>query len=78
MLESQWCGKLILWWYYFDEEGTAVAASRTFEKDMYPGEERVIQFSWVYPPALQKGECPGGLCVKQVERVEITPIIRAW
>ena len=62
----------------FDEEGAAVAASRTFEKDMRPGEERVIQFSWVHPPELRKGKCPGGLCVKQVERVEITPVIRVW
>ena len=62
----------------FDEEGTAVAVSRTFEKDVYPNEERVIQFSWVHPLALRKGKCPGGLCVKQVERIEITPIIRAW
>ncbi len=62
----------------YDEEGTAIAASRTAEKDIHPGEERVIQFTWVHPLTLRKGVCPGGLCEKQVERVEIVPIVREW
>ena len=62
----------------YDEEGTAIAASRTFEKDIRPKEERVLQFSWVNPLTLRKGQCPGGQCEKQVEKIEIIPIIRVW
>ena len=62
----------------YDEEGTAIAASRTAEKDIGPGEERIIQFTWVHPLRLRKGQCPGGLCEKEVERIEIIPIIREW
>ena len=62
----------------YDEEGTAIAASRTTEKDMRPEEERIIQFTWVHPLTLRKGLCPGGLCEKEVERVEVVPIIREW
>ena len=62
----------------YDESGIAVAASRTFEKDIQPKEERIIQFSWINPLTLRKGQCPGGQCEKQVERVDIIPIIRIW
>lgn len=62
----------------YDENGTAVAASRTFEKEIQPKEKRILQFSWIEPLTLQKGRCPGGQCEKQIERVEIIPIIRAW
>ena len=62
----------------YDENGTAIAASRTFEKEIQPKEERVIQFSWIHPLTLQKGQCPGGQCEKQIERVDIIPIINVW
>lgn len=62
----------------YDEEGVAIAASRTFEKNIQPREERVLQFSWIHPLKLRKGQCPGGQCEKQVEKIEIIPIIRAW
>ena len=62
----------------YDEEGTAVAASRTFEENIRPEEKRVIQFTWAHPITLRKGVCPGGQCVKQVERIEIIPVIREW
>ena len=62
----------------YDEEGVAIAASRTFEEDVRPEERREIQFTWVHPLTLRKGVCPGGQCIKQVERVEIIPIVRVW
>ena len=62
----------------YDAEGTAIAASRTSQEKIQPGEERVIQYTWVRPLTLRKGQCPGGLCAKQVERIEITPIIFEW
>ena len=62
----------------YDEDGTAIAASRTFEKEVQPQEERIIQFSWIHPLTPRKGQCPGGQCKKQVERIEIIPIIRVW
>ena len=61
-----------------DEDGDAVAASRTSEKNIRPGEEHLIQYSWVNQPILQKGECPGGLCIKQIKQVEILPVINEW
>ena len=62
----------------YDKEGTAIAASRTFETKIQPREERLIQFSWINPLTLRKGECPGGQCKKEIERIEIIPIIRTW
>ena len=59
----------------YDEEDVAVAASRTYEKNILPEEARILQFSWVHPIALRKGTCPGGLCPKQIRRVEIVPIV---
>lgn len=62
----------------YDEDNVAVAASRTFEEDVKPRETRTIQYSWVLPLTLRKGICPGGLCTKQVKRVEIVPIVLEW
>ena len=62
----------------YDEEGTAVAASNTFAERIKPGERREIQYTWPNPLTLRKGTCPGGQCIKQVERVEIIPVIRTW
>lgn len=59
----------------YDEENIAIAASRTFKEDMRPQETQTIQYSWVRPLTLRKGQCPGGLCTKQVKRVEIVPIV---
>ena len=62
----------------YDEENIAVAASRAFEENIQPQESRTVQYTWVLPLTLRKGRCPGGLCVKQVERLEIIPIVLAW
>ena len=62
----------------YDEEDIAVAASRTFEENIRPQETRTIQYSWVKPIELRKGQCPGGQCIKQIKRVEIKPILLQW
>ena len=62
----------------YDEDGIAIAASKTFEKNIKPQEARAIQYSWVHPFTLRKGECPGGYCRKEVGRAEIIPIITEW
>ena len=59
----------------YDEDDVAVASSRTFERFFAPGESRRLQFTWVHPIVLRKGACPGGLCIRQVKRAEIIPVL---
>lgn len=59
----------------YDEDAVAIAASRTFERDMQPGETRALQYTWVRPFELRRGLCPGGLCVREVKQVEIIPVV---
>ena len=64
----------------YDEDGVAIAASRTFEEYMEPGESRRIQFTWVYPFVLRAGRCAGARtdereCLRKVKRVEIIPVM---
>ena len=59
----------------YDEDGTAIGASRTFEKDIAPNETRALRYTWVHPFELHSGSCIGGLCEKQPKRVEIFPIV---
>ena len=64
----------------YDEDGVAIAASRTFEEYIPPGESRRIQFTWVYPFVLRAGRCAGARtdereCLRKVKRVEIIPVM---
>ena len=60
----------------FDEDGTAVAASRTFEEYIAPGESRILQFTWVYPFVLRTGVCADGYeCLRKADTVKIFPVI---
>ena len=59
----------------YDDDDNAIAASRTFERYIAPGGRRELRYSWVHPFDLRRGSCPGGLCVKDVKRVEIIPVV---
>lgn len=59
----------------YDRENRAVAASRTFERDIAPQETRELYYTWVNPFVLEeKVSCPGGLCDNEVVRAELLPI----
>lgn len=62
----------------YDEDGIAITASRTFEKNIEPQETRVLQYSWVQPLELYRGPCASGTCTKEIKRVEIVPIVLEW
>ena len=59
----------------YDEDNISIAASRTFEKYIEPGESRLIQFTWVYPFFLRRVRCPEGVCERKVKRVEVLPVV---
>ena len=59
----------------YDQENTAVAASRTFERNMFPNEKRELLYTWVNPFVLNKVPCAGGLCSNSITRGEIIPIV---
>ena len=62
----------------YDEDGVAITASRTFEKNIEPQGTRVLQYSWVQPLELRKGPCASGTCTKEIKRVEIVPVVLEW
>lgn len=59
----------------YDEDDVAVAASSTVVSHIDPGASRNLAYTWVHPIVLRRGPCPGGLCTREVKRVEIIPII---
>lgn len=62
----------------YDEDGVAVAASRTFEEDMQPGESRNLHYTWVQPFSLRQVSCATGTCIRKIKQVEIIPVVVQW
>ena len=59
----------------YDADNVAVAASSTVHSHIDPGESRNLAYTWVHPITLRQGQCPGGICFRAIERVEIIPIV---